>query len=135
LKALQIFSDSSDDLKSPDEYIIAPIKNKFLLAYEVCCSTFVVLLVPPFGGLKGNRVRIPDSPAAVFSTTAIQSKATVWSRFYRDGWEGRVAGSKSEDLPEHLIHSFRGLKLRMRILSIVFPFPLSFCLLWQNHNK
>ncbi len=24
-------------------------------------------------GLKGNRVRIPDSPAAVFSTTVIQS--------------------------------------------------------------
>lgn len=86
-------------------------------------------------GLKGNRVRIPDSPAAVFSTTVIQFMVTVRPR--RMGRPDKPGVSQKTCLGL-TIHSFRGLKLEWYWCTTV-PFLYSFiiCLLWdkQTHNK
>lgn len=52
-------------------------------------------------GLKGNRVRIPDSPAAVCFIKRVSEHHGPLEKDFR---EGAYSGNKSEDLPVHFSH-------------------------------
>ena len=81
--------------KYNDEWIAA-LKNKFGFSIvPLRRSWFQADIHSP--GLKGNRVRIPNSPAAVklrFTPWRNTFATDAWMR-----WEGFKARSQSEDLP------------------------------------
>lgn len=76
-------------------------------------------------GLKGNRVKIPNSPAAVsFNNVSGNTFATVLS----EEWEGARYGSKSEDLQGILFQtaSRKGRKRKSKAynaFTILIPVP------------
>ena len=101
-----------------------------ILVLHLRCFRFLISL----SGLKGNRVRIPDSPAAVFSTTVIQS----YGHCFRQAEMGRPdkPGVSQKTCLCVTIHSFRGLKLEWHWCTTgPFLYFFTICLLWDKQTS
>ena len=73
------------------------LSGRYFYFYFICylCPEMVPLYLFRNSGLKGNRVEIPDSPAAVKLYSNVLANAIATGRWPGRRWDG----SQSEDLP------------------------------------